>query len=86
MRGFAEVLLVAGFFYNYGAPVFDPLRPGFLDAPLAEFRVAVATVSDGRQVGLDKPLIDVLRPVQTAINKTFEPIAQSNRHHLASLR
>lgn len=72
-RGVAETLLVAFFFHGYGAPVFDSVRPGFLDAPLYEYRKAVSTIGKGQQIGLDEPLIDALRPVREAVLTAMAP-------------
>lgn len=77
-NGVFQTLLVAFFFYGYGAPVFDPVRPAFLDRPLYEYRVAVHTISNGHEIGLEKPLIDVFSPVQDAIRTVLSP-AQKDR-------
>ncbi len=76
-RGVAETLLVALFFHSYGAPIFDPLRPGFLDRPLAEYRHAISTISKGHQIGMDKPLVDALGSVKEAVYVAFEPVRRS---------
>jgi hypothetical protein len=72
-RGVAETLLMALFFHGYGAPIFDGVRPGFLDEPLAEYRLAVATVSSGREIGLEQPLLDALGPLKEIVRDAFAP-------------
>jgi hypothetical protein len=85
-RGVAETLLVAFFFHGYGAPIFDPVRPGFLDAPLYEYRMAVSTVSKGQQIGLDKPLVDALRPVKEAVRTAMAPAREKVEEYTKNRR
>lgn len=72
-RGVAETLLMALFFHGYGAPIFDGLRPEFLDKPLSEYRLAVQTVSSGHEIGLEKPLLDALGPIKQIVRDALSP-------------
>ncbi len=73
-RGIAETLLVAFFFHGYGAPIFDGMRPEFLDKPLAEYRSAVQTVSSGHEIGLEQPLLDALGPLKQVVRNALTPV------------
>ncbi|WP_346891286.1 hypothetical protein [uncultured Roseibium sp.] len=73
-RGVTETLLVAFFFYGYGAPIFDGMRPDFLDKPLSEYRLAVQSVSSGREIGLEQPLLDALGPLKQVVKDAFAPV------------
>ncbi|WP_417676640.1 hypothetical protein [Roseibium sp.] len=73
-RGVAETLLIAFFFHGYGAPIFDGMRPDFLDKPLSEYRLAVQTVSSGRDIGFEQPLLDALGPLKQVVKSAFTPV------------
>jgi len=72
-RGVAETLLVAFFFHGYGAPMFDGMRPEFLDRPLTEYRQAVLTISNGQEIGLEQPLLDALGPIKQIVRDALSP-------------
>jgi len=71
LRCAGETLLVALFFYSYGAPVFDPVRPEVLTQPLAKYRLAVNTVATGQGLLLKEPLINITRPIEKRIVETY---------------
>lgn len=74
LRGVAETLLVAFFFHGYGAPIFDGMRPDFLDTPLSEYRLAVQSVSSGHEIGLEQPLFDALEPIKRVVRDALSPV------------
>lgn len=66
-----ESFLVALFFYSYGAPIFDTMRPEFLNKPLKDYHMAVNTVAKGQGLLLKEPLINVTRPIERRIVETY---------------